>query len=584
MERLERRTTHAAKISAPQTHEHASRYDRAISAELVAVCSRPDVIHVETVDATRAGDWIVRVVRTATSARFITTALRADEALGRGEVVITTARGRSVTVEVDAAMTLAALKQRINHAPIGARASLVRSGDVVILTVTAAESGLGAQGEDLQVVAAMESGDAPLSFRRQRAGQRACVEVDGSRRWSNTNTFKGAIPGATMTVQRGFEGLVRVALEPVAFDDLSAASPALDNAERGELERLRAERDALHAELWELRRERDQAVGALENAAVAIAVTDARGRIAYANPAYVAMTEQRRGEIITTSTAAAITPGASSASDLVIAEHERCLRTLTRPIERDGRIEGAVTTCTDVTDLVASGRERDELVTLLTHEFQTPLTSIKGFTELMLDRSYPVEQQRQFQAIVRQEATRMGDLMTDVLALQRLANGSDGVNPQPADPGALVFELFQTLKPYATQHTLTLHADASLPDVLVDEEALAIIMTHLVSNAVRYSDVGSRVHVAVTAQPGAVALEVRDEGIGIEAAALPRIFDRFYRGPGPERDEVSGSGLGLAVVKRYADLMGARVEVESERGAGSTFKVVFAAPELRAAA
>lgn len=567
----------------------------AAGAPLDARSSRPDVLRVSLDGAQAEGEWRVQVVETAASARFVTAAVRTDEPLCPGSLVVTTARGRSVTIAIDERMTIQKLEERIEAAPIAARPSLVRSGDVAVLSLVAMESGLGAEGEDLEVVVQQAGVGRRLEFRRQRSGRRALIEVGGKRVWSNSNAFDEAIPGVRLVVQRRYDGVILVAVErdrrrmwrhlqefQSLYRDVTATEAATDGAG------AQAERNALRAELEEVRSQRDRALAALQHAGAGVVVTDKRGRVSYANPAYYELTRKTVGEVVGRPCEwlgeLGVHSGADREFDRVLADSRRCVRATTRPVWKEGRVDGSVTLCTEITDLHESGQERDELLTLLTHEFRTPLTSIRGFTDLLLHRDYAPEKAREFLHVIRSEAARMSDLVTDFLALQRAGQSADTLDLDWMSIGQMLTEIYDVLQPIARQHELVLDADEGLPSVLIDERAVSHIVTNLVSNAVKYSDQGTTIRVCVRDFAGDVALEVHDEGIGIEPASVPRVFDRFYRAPGPQRDDVLGSGLGLTLVKRLAESMDARVDVESTLGVGSVFRVIFPAPNLRRAA
>ncbi len=238
-------------------------------------------------------------------------------------------------------------------------------------------------------------------------------------------------------------------------------------------------------------------------------------------------------------------------------------------------------------DLVTAREQAEDMARLKTaflanmsHEIRTPLTGILGYAELLADEVS--DEQRDFVAAISQSGNRLLDTLNSVLDLARLE--ADGVRPdlRPVDVAAEVRDAARLLAALAAKRGLTLDVDAAAPaTALLDATCLSRIVINLVGNALKFTETGG-VRVSVDTAAGRVRVRVADTGIGISEAFLPHLFDEFRQetdGPGRSHE---GSGLGLSITKRLADLMGGRVEVKSCRPGGSTFTVSFPATSFPA--
>jgi two-component system phosphate regulon sensor histidine kinase PhoR len=254
--------------------------------------------------------------------------------------------------------------------------------------------------------------------------------------------------------------------------------------------------------------------------------------------------------------------------------------------DSERRPHGAVLTFHDVTERRRLDRIRRDFVANASHELRTPLTSIRGFVEALEDGALedpPVAQR--FLGKIRTHADRMAALVQDLLDLSRLESAErppvwEGL--RPADVATEVVAAFA--EPSERKRILIEVRDEGAPAVLTDGERLRRICENLVDNAVKYTPEGG--HVAVVTRPadgGGAVLEVRDDGPGIPAEHLPRIFERFYRVDKARSRELGGTGLGLAIVRHLAESMGATASVVSEWGRGATFTIRLPSEPARAA-
>jgi two-component system phosphate regulon sensor histidine kinase PhoR len=237
---------------------------------------------------------------------------------------------------------------------------------------------------------------------------------------------------------------------------------------------------------------------------------------------------------------------------------------------------GALVVLNDITRVRRLESVRSDFVANVSHELKTPITNIKGFVETLLDGAMesPEECER-FLRIVAKHADRLNNIIEDLLTLSRIEQGGGG-----PDDGFLVRANVVSV----VRGTIQLCASgAAAREIAIDlaapDEVLADInpplleqgIFNLIDNATKYSGPGSRIRVAVRQDEAGVDIDVTDQGVGIAAEHLPRLFERFYRVDKARSRGVGGTGLGLAIVKHIAQSHLGRVSVESQPGHGSTF-------------
>jgi len=231
----------------------------------------------------------------------------------------------------------------------------------------------------------------------------------------------------------------------------------------------------------------------------------------------------------------------------------------------------------DVSHLREVERLKTSLVANVSHELRSPLASIKLYSELLqssLDTADPNVRYELLQ-VMGQQTDRLVDLINDLLDMSRLESGHRKVNKALIDPCPLIEDVLAlfAVQMKARGITLIKEIQATLPPLLADQELLFIILKNLISNAIKYNRPGGRIEVSVYARDNWLEFRIKDSGIGIPASALPHIFNKFYRVSPTSESGIVGSGLGLAMVKEAIDLHDGRIEVISEPGVGTQFKV-----------
>jgi two-component system, OmpR family, phosphate regulon sensor histidine kinase PhoR len=233
---------------------------------------------------------------------------------------------------------------------------------------------------------------------------------------------------------------------------------------------------------------------------------------------------------------------------------------------------GAVTTLLDITELRRLEQVRRDFVANASHELKTPLTAIRGFAETLVEDDPPAYLRKQFLESIRQNTLRLQRLVDDLLDLSRLESGGWSAAKEEVPLAEVVQEAWELVSPgREVGRDLTVKGDAT---ALGDREGLVNVFRNLFENAVRHTEEGGHVHVDVEhgARPGLLRISVSDDGEGIPARSLPRIFERFYRADSSRARDFGGTGLGLAIVKHLVSSMGGEIRAESELGRGTTIR------------
>ncbi len=355
-------------------------------------------------------------------------------------------------------------------------------------------------------------------------------------------------------------------------------------AVRGLAEQLGARLDALTAE--------QELLAALtESLSEGVVAVDARGRVVRVNHTARALLRLPdapfpseylpRDRVLREALAAALRGaqvGGEGGEDAVeLRVHGRTLALTARPLPA---ARGAVLAFHDLTAVRRLETVRRDFVANVSHELKTPLTVVGGFAETLADDPALAPAPRRFAQTIRSNATRMQRIVDDLLDLSRIESGGWRPAPTAVDVAAAAADALGPARDAAAARGLPLRIepDPEAPAVHADPTAVRQMLSNLVENAVRHTPAGA-VTVYTRADPAdhAVWLGVRDTGVGIPPAHLPRIFERFYRAdPGRSREQ-GGTGLGLAIVKHLAEAHGGEVRARSVLGEGTTIEVRFPA-------
>lgn len=218
----------------------------------------------------------------------------------------------------------------------------------------------------------------------------------------------------------------------------------------------------------------------------------------------------------------------------------------------------------------------DDFVSTVSHEMRTPLTSVKGYLELMLEEEESLaDKQRHHLLVIKNNVDRLVNLLNQVLEMSRIASSSLPLNPQILDVASLLSELREALSPEFEAAGVALEVEILALDssLVCDRDCLTRILANLLSNACKYTPSGGRTLVRAWPSRGFMVLEVADNGVGIPDEEQPRLFSKFFRGTSSRLRGSRGSGLGLAITKSLVELMGGEISFASKAGYGSTFTV-----------
>ena len=234
----------------------------------------------------------------------------------------------------------------------------------------------------------------------------------------------------------------------------------------------------------------------------------------------------------------------------------------------------------DVTERVEIEQMRRDFVGNVSHELRTPLTVITGYLGTMLGNAGTLSE-AYVKALqqMEQQAQRMENLLSDLLWLSRIESEERQEKEDVVDMAALLEELREELSGVHPGRRIDLKIEDRFC-IIGDYRQLYSAVSNLVNNALKYSAAGCPITVSWCKRDGEVSLAVRDRGVGIDERYIPRLTERFYRVDDSRSSSTGGTGLGLAIVKHVAASHGARLEVESKLGTGSTFTLVFPGREM----
>ncbi|PAQ13624.1 histidine kinase [Bacillaceae bacterium SAOS 7] len=230
---------------------------------------------------------------------------------------------------------------------------------------------------------------------------------------------------------------------------------------------------------------------------------------------------------------------------------------------------GTVFVHRDITREYEVDQMKSELVSTVSHELRTPLSSVLGFTELLLTKTVKPERQKKYIETIHKEAKRLTNLINDFLDLQRMESGKQQYSMQTLSFDELAIEIVNRFR-HEKKHHVHLVDKARFVDVKGDQERIIQLLTNLVGNAIKFSPDGGDVLITLENMNDALQVSIKDEGIGIPANALTKLFQKFKRIDNSSSRKIGGTGLGLAISKEIVSRHGGEIWIESEEGRGTT--------------
>ena len=233
---------------------------------------------------------------------------------------------------------------------------------------------------------------------------------------------------------------------------------------------------------------------------------------------------------------------------------------------------GAVTTLLDISEIRRLEQVRRDFVANASHELKTPLTSIRGYVETLLDDDPPEKLKLEFLTSIRKNTLRLEHLVEDLLDLSKLESGGWTGRRESVDTKEVAQEAWQVVRDIEGKEGISFDILGDLR-VMGDREGLFHVFRNLLENSIRHTDSGGSINVSMAlTQDSMVEVVISDDGDGIPAESLPRIFERFYRADSARARDFGGTGLGLAIVRHLVSEMGGEVVAESQLGQGTTVR------------
>ena len=258
----------------------------------------------------------------------------------------------------------------------------------------------------------------------------------------------------------------------------------------------------------------------------------------------------------------------------IFSPQEKIFRASANPLTEKNEVWGAVVVLNDITEIKKLEKMRSEFVANVSHELRTPLTSIQGFVETLKDGAINDPGKAQyFLEIIEKQSNRLNNLIEDILQLSKIESQEIIMNLQSINLRDLIDKTISEFKKKIEQknHKIKINISPQLPLIKADPEQIEVVFRNLLDNAIKYTPNGGEIYISAFEKAENIYIEVADNGIGISAEHLPRIFERFYRADKDRSRKLGGTGLGLAIVKHIVQAHGGTIGVESKPGKGSKF-------------
>ena len=239
--------------------------------------------------------------------------------------------------------------------------------------------------------------------------------------------------------------------------------------------------------------------------------------------------------------------------------------------EESNKPEGIIAVIQDITEHVRLDIMRKEFVADVSHELKTPITSIMGYTDTLLEGDYDKETQTEFLKVVSSEARRMARLVTDLLELSRIDSNKKKTKKESFDLGELAKDCQSKLgiEIKKKNHNVECFVTADVPPVYADKDDIQRVILNILTNSIKYTPDNGNIKIYVGFVYSDAYIKVIDNGIGIPEEDLHRIFERFYRVDKARTRELGGTGLGLSIAKEILDKNGGSINIKSEVGKGT---------------
>ncbi len=393
--------------------------------------------------------------------------------------------------------------------------------------------------------------------------------------WVMSGRIGARVRDIARTARRYQQGDLRASSIEYGSDELGMVATALDDSVH-----------ELGRRMGELARDSARMEAILSSMAEGVVVVDASGALQLVNRAARDMLalddgalgrhylEVTRHPIVGALLTEALAGRVPAPSELGLPpERVRSAMAYAAPATGD-RMFGAVLVLHDVTEQRRVERVRRDFVANVSHELRTPLTAIRGYVEA-LGEAHDSRQREQFLAVIERHTARMERLVRDLLQLARLDAGQETLHVSSIDTAALIHSVIDGLSPVleARRQRTAVAVDVGTATFEGDEAKLRDVLQNLVANATTYAPEGTTIRVETARDDGRVHISVSDEGPGIPAEDLQRVFERFYRVDKSRARDPGGTGLGLAIVRHLVELHGGQVRAENTPQGGARVTV-----------
>lgn len=394
------------------------------------------------------------------------------------------------------------------------------------------------------------------------------------------------IIAAAAAVSMGVSALVaRAVVKPINNIDLK-------NPDIGEgyneiaplLHRLREQNREIDRRIAELTKSRKEFSLITENMSEGLIITDSRAEALTYNTAAEKMlgssfSGESRSVLVLNRTEDfrnAVKDGLSgSRSEITLTVSGKVYQVIVTPVLTDGSISGTVIIILDVTEREKREELRREFTSNVSHELKTPLTTIYGISEMLMSGMVKPEDIHDFAVNIFNESARMVKLIQDIIDLSQLDENKFSAEKKKVDLLELARIAADRLRPAAEKMHVTVTVTGDGAEYNGIASVLDEIVFNLMENAIKYNRQGGRADVEVIDSDSSVVLKFSDNGVGIPADSIDRIFERFYRVDKSHSRRIGGTGLGLSIVKHGVSLHGGTVTATSAEGCGSTFTVTL---------
>ena len=265
-------------------------------------------------------------------------------------------------------------------------------------------------------------------------------------------------------------------------------------------------------------------------------------------------------------------------SEMVTYRSDVLLIRYARFTAEDNNDIGVIMLIQDITEGQKLEQMQTDFVANVSHELRTPLTTIKSYTETLLENNIEEETRKNFLMVIDEEAERMTRLVRELLQLSRLDSHREKMNFSELEVGQLLEDCIKrvTLTTQAKEQTVESLFNSDIPLYIIgDRDKMQQVMLNILTNSIKYTPAGGRILLNAWNEQNLVWITVKDNGIGISKAELPRIFERFYRVDKARSRAMGGTGLGLSIAKQIVEAHGGTITAHSTEGRGTTMQITL---------